>query len=226
MTYAIGLNFHGIGEPLRMLESGEAPYWLSSDQFEHVLDQVAVAPDPAAYTITFDDGNLSDHDIALPALVARGLQARFFVLTGRIGQPGSLDIGHIQALIEAGMVIGSHGIDHVAWPTLDDAALERELCTSRARLEDICGHPVTEAGIPFGRYDARVLKALHAAGYTAAWSSDGGTLHHKAYLRPRTSLRGDMSGGVMQSILSGRMPPLRRLRRAFGMARRRWTVTG
>lgn len=226
MTRAIGLNFHGIGAPKRALEPGEAPYWLSPDQFGRVLDQVAAAPDPSVFVLTFDDGNLSDHDIALPALAARGLQARFFVLTGRIGQPGSLDSHRIQALQQAGMKIGSHGIDHVMWPTLDDDTLAQELRSSRARLEDICGCAVTEAGIPFGRYDARVLRALRAAGYTAAWSSDGGRLHLDAFLRPRTSLRGDMSDAMIGSVLAGQMPPLRRLRRALGMVRRRWTMTG
>lgn len=220
----IALNFHGIGDPRRNLETDEAPYWVSPQQFEQVLAQVAKAP--AGFRITFDDGNLSDHDIALPALADHGLRARFFVLTGRIGEVGSLDKAHIRALSEAGMTIGSHGIAHTAWPTLGDEDLAQELRTSRARLEDICGHEITEAGIPFGRYDARVLRALRAAGYTTAWSSDGGSFRPQAFLRPRTSLRGDMSDTDMQAILSNRMPPLRRLRRTVRMIQKCWTVTG
>ncbi len=226
MTSLTCINFHGIGDPGRTLEPGEAPYWLSQEQFEHVLDQIAATPDPAAIQITFDDGNLSDHDIALPALINRGLRARFFVLTGRLGQAGSLHKAHLHSLQDAGMQIGSHGIDHVSWPTLDDAALRQELETSRTQLEEICGRSITEAGIPFGRYDARVLRALRASGYTTAWSSDGGQWRQGAFLRPRTSLRGDMSSAEMRAILSGHMPALRRLRRAIGMTRRRWTVTG
>lgn len=226
MTKLIGINFHGIGTPERPLEPGEASYWLSVEQFERVLDRIAAAPDPNRFTITFDDSNLSDHDIALPALSARGLRARFFVLTGRIGQAGSLDTGHLHALQAAGMMIGSHGVEHLAWPTLDDTALTRELSESRAQLETICDHPVTEAGIPFGRYDTRVLRALSDAGYTTAWSSDGGTWRKNAFLRPRTSLREDMSDQDLQTILSGRMPLARRFRRVLGMACRRWTATG
>lgn len=211
---------------MRVLEAGEAPYWLSIDQFQDIISQIAASPDPSEFTITFDDSNLSDHDIALPALAAHGLRARFFVLTGRIGQTCSLDASHIRALSDAGMTIGSHGIDHIAWPELSDTNLERELKASRERLEDICGHTVTEAGIPFGLYDARVLRALKAAGYTAAWSSDGGRFQRQAYLRPRTSLRNTMTAVEIKTILSGKMAPLRRLRRAAGMARKRWTVTG
>ncbi len=226
MTGLAGINFHGIGTPQRDLEPGEDPYWLSLRLFHDVLDRIAAAPDPTRFTITFDDSNLSDHDIALPALVERGLRGRFFVLTGRIGQEGSLDAAHLRALSDAGMTIGSHGIQHVAWTGLDKAELAHELRDSRAQLEEICGHPVTEAGIPFGLYDARVLRGLRAAGYTAAWSSDGGPFRQDAFLRPRTSLQSSMGSSDIDSILLGRMAPLRRLRRAVGMARKCWTVIG
>lgn len=223
---AIGLNFHGIGTPTRKLETGEAPFWLSKAQFIDILDRVAATPDPGTYVITFDDSNLSDHDIALPALTDRGLQAAFFVLTGRIGMAGSLGREHVTALRDAGMIIGSHGIAHVAWPDLDEVALEKELEQSRAVLEDICGHPVTEAGIPFGLYNARVLRALRRAGYSTAFSSDAGPMNPAAFLRPRTSLRGDMTLAEIDAILASHMPPLRRLRRAIGMAKRRYLPLG
>lgn len=219
MKPQIALNFHGIGTPARAMEPGEAPYWIGRAMFEQVLDRVARTP--GAYVLTFDDGNLSDHDIALPALLARGLVARFFVLAGRIGQAGSLDVSHIRALRDAGMTIGSHGVAHRVWPKLDHAALRDELARSKAMLEEICGAPVTEAAIPFGRYDARVLRALRAAGYGTAWSSDGGTFSAEEFPAPRSSLRGDMKPDTLDAILAGRMPALRRLRRRLGLMRRR-----
>lgn len=217
----VAIIFHGIGTPGRELEPGEAPYWVSEVLFKFVLDQVVALPDPGRVQITFDDGNTSDHDIALPALLARGLDAQFFVLAGRIGQPGSLDMARIMALRAAGMRIGSHGIAHRDWTSLNQVELDEELRVSRRKIEDYCECPVTEAGIPFGRYDARVLRHLRASGYTKAWSSDGGTLGSGGFLRPRTSLRGDMSPAEIQLILDGRLPPLRRLRRALGMLKRR-----
>ena len=81
MIRAIGLNFHGIGDPARPLEPGEARYWISTARFTDILDRVMAQPNPGAYFLTFDDGNLSDHEIALPALRARGLDAAVFVLT-------------------------------------------------------------------------------------------------------------------------------------------------
>ncbi|MFG6527943.1 polysaccharide deacetylase family protein [Sulfitobacter sp. M23508] len=221
MARRIGLNFHGIGSPARDLEEGEAPYWLSEAQFTEILDRIAATHDPQAFVLTFDDGNLSDYDIALPALVERGLSARFFVLTGRLDQPGSLGRDHISALLDAGMRVGSHGIAHVAWSGLDRDALNRELRHSRSVLQDICGLPITEAGIPFGLYNARVLRALRRNGYTVAFSSDTGHMNNKSFLRARTSLRGDMSSAQFDDILVGRMPPEKQLRRMLGMTKKR-----
>lgn len=217
----ICLNFHGIGTPARTLEPGEAPYWIGEEFFLQVLDAILALPDPARILLSFDDGNASDHTLALPALRARGLRARFFVLAGRIGQRGSLDAEQIRALQAAGMEIGSHGLAHLRWDRLPPAALREELQASRARLEEICEHPVRAAGIPFGAYNARVLRALRAAGYESAWSSDGGPMHEGAFLRPRTSLRSDMTLPQVQALMAGSMGPARRLRRRLGMLRKR-----
>ncbi len=218
----IGILFHGIGRPGRALEPGEAPYWIGRERFEAILDRVAGAPDPGRFHLSFDDGNASDHDIALPCLLARGLAADFFVLSGRIGQPGSLSAGQIRALAGAGMGIGSHGIAHRDWRRIGAADLAAEVARSRAELERVTGRPVTTAGIPFGSYDARVLGALRGAGYAAAYSSDRGTMDAGAFLRPRTSVRADMDEAAIAAMLAGSLRWLPRLRRGLGMLRRRW----
>ncbi|WP_420587359.1 polysaccharide deacetylase family protein [Ruegeria sp.] len=221
MVRRIGLNFHGIGTPTRTLEEGESPYWLSEAQFNEILDRVVASPDPAAFVLTFDDGNQSDFDIARPALMARGLTARFFVLTDRLDAPGSLTRDQVTGLLAAGMRIGSHGAAHVAWTEQEAEGLEREIFRSRDILQTLCGEPLTEAGIPFGMYNARVLRALKRAGYQTVFSSDAGYMDDSAFLRPRTSLRGDMSQTEIEAVLAGHMPPARRLRRAVGMFRKR-----
>lgn len=218
----VGVLFHGIGTPGRQLEPGEAPYWIDVAGFETLLDRIAGHPLRAQIRISFDDGNLSDHAIALPRLAARGLAADFFVLSGRLGAPGSLGPAELRDLAAAGMGVGSHGVAHRDWRRLDDAALTEELHASRAALEEVLGAPVREAGIPFGGYDRRVLAAIRRAGYSAAWSSDGGRMDPSAFLRPRASVRADMDTARLDALIEGRLPPLRRLRRMLGMARRRF----
>ena len=221
MAAQIGIIFHGIGTPGRTLEPGEAPYWVSVAEFDTLLDRIAAHPKRAQIRISFDDGNLSDHDIALPRLVAHGLHADFFVLSGRLGLPGSLDAAHILALQAAGMAIGSHGIAHRNWRTLDDIALTAELSASRRVLEGVCGQPVTTAGIPFGSYDARVLRALRQAGYDAAYSSDRGLMNPDAFVRPRASVMGGLTPAQSVALLAGQLAALPRVRRMISMARKR-----
>lgn len=216
----IGIIFHGIGTPGRALEPGEAPYWISVAMFEQILDRVAASPLRDRIRLSFDDGNASDHDVALPRLVARGLTADFFVLSGRIDAPGSLTAAQIRALAEAGMGVGSHGIAHRDWRRIPQAEMEAEVTESRAAIAAVLGRPVTEAGIPFGSYDGRVLAALRRAGYSAAWSSDRGRMDPAAFLRPRTSVQAGMGEAEIAAVLTGRLAPLRRLRRALAMWRR------
>jgi peptidoglycan/xylan/chitin deacetylase (PgdA/CDA1 family) len=217
----VAIIFHGIGSPGRALEPGEAAYWISIARFEAVLDRIMALPDPGSVTITFDDGNLSDHDVALPRLRDRGLTAEVFALSGRIGLPGSLGPDHLHALQAAGIGIGSHGVAHRNWRRISPSDLADELSRSRDDLSAICGTQVISAAIPFGSYNAAVLTALRTSGYTAVWTSDRGPHDPRATLRPRTSIRADTSEDQLSNILSGRMATAARLRRALGMARRR-----
>lgn len=211
------INFHGIGRPGRPLDTGEAPFWVSTEHFRRILDRIAAHPQRDRLAITFDDGNSSDVAIALPELLGRGLVASFFVLTGRLGHPGSLTAADVAALQAGGMAIGSHGVDHNDLTTLAPAALATELERSRAELEDICGTPVRSFAIPFGRYNRSVLQALFRSGYHLAYTSDGGPARAGEFVQPRRSIRSDMRNGQIERVLGGRMPPLQTLRRAIGM---------
>jgi peptidoglycan/xylan/chitin deacetylase (PgdA/CDA1 family) len=217
------LTFHGIGTPERELEPGEAPFWITFEHFTAILDRVAAHAERDKLEITFDDGNASDIEIAKPELLRRGLSATFFVLAGRIGQRGSLTRGDIVTLAAAGMRIGSHGIAHRDWTALTTAELQFELARSKRALEDICQRPIDTAAIPFGRYNAAVLRGLRAAGYQVACSSDRGRARPDAFLRPRTSVRSDTAEGALNQILAGRLTSFRSLRRHAAMALKRFS---
>ena len=215
------LNFHGIGEPLRALEPGEARFWISVGQFRDLVDRIADHPERGRLSITFDDGNISDLSIAAPYLQARGLSAIFFPLPGRLGSHGSLDARDIRELTSAGMGIGSHGINHLDWSSLSVAELRTDLEGSKRALEDICGSTIRQAAIPFGRYNAGVLKMIRYCGYETAFSSDGGTVNPAFFVWPRTSIRHDMSPAVLGAVLSGSLSPFRQLRRLATMTLKR-----
>ncbi len=197
LTHAINLTFHGIGSPQVPLEAGEEQVWTSQEIFESVLES---ARDEPRVRITFDDGNRSDFDIALPALVERGLTADIFVVAGKIGEAGYLSQEQIRELARAGMRIGSHGMEHRSWRQLDAAALEREVGSARSRIEDVIGGPVVAAACPFGAYDGRVLRCLREHGYEAVFSSDGGLARRDAWFQPRTTIRADEDGRTVARL--------------------------
>lgn len=206
----VNLCFHGIGAPHRPLEPGESPYWIGSAVFEAVLDEVADRTDVA---LSFDDGNASDYDIGMTALLARGLTATFFVLAGRLDAAGSLSRSQVVALRDAGMRIGTHGMDHRPWRGLDPTIRERELVQARDVLADLIGEPVTEAALPLGQYDRALLGDLKQLGYRRVHTSDRRQASSSAWLQPRFSLR---EQDTLQSVRHDMLTPQPWLTRARG----------
>jgi peptidoglycan/xylan/chitin deacetylase (PgdA/CDA1 family) len=180
--------FHGIGKPQRELEPGEADYWISVDAFHEILDAIGARRD---VTLSFDDGNVTDVEIGLPALLDRKLTARFFPLAGRLDQPGSLTSSALRDLRQNQMRIGTHGMDHIPWRGLDREQQWREFILARDRLAEASGGPIIEAALPLGRYDRRVLSQLQHLGYTRVYSSDRSPARQGAWLQPRFSVHAD-----------------------------------
>lgn len=216
------LNFHGIGTPQRQLEQGESAYWITESFFHEVLELVKRVEKTVRVDITFDDGNLSDLEIGATSLAEYGRNATFFVLADRIGEAGSLSATDIRHLARAGHRIGSHGASHIDWTSADEAALEHELGhATRNLIANATGQPVTDAAIPFGRYNARVLGVLKTHGYNRVYSSDGGAWQPRQRPIPRTSLRADMTLGEIETILTGGEQIRRRLRRVLSRGYKR-----
>jgi len=177
--------FHGIGDPWPVVPEHEKPYWCPSALWPSMVDAIARLAEHTELPIeiSFDDGNLSDYEQALPALLQRGLRATFFVLAGRIGQREYLSPDHILALREAGMGIGSHGWGHVDLRRTTDAQLAQEADASRERLSEVTGEPIDCFAIPFGSYDRRVLRNLRS--YRTVYTSDARRAPRSGWLLPR-----------------------------------------
>lgn len=215
---SIHLTFHGIGDPERRLDPGEQDVWVSRDRFLVLLDSIADRRDVA---ISFDDGNASDVEYALPALRERGLSATFFVVAGRLGAPAFLDETAVRELATAGMTIGCHGMRHRPWRRLDSRALHEELVEAKLVLERVVGHPVTQAACPFGSYDRRVLRTLRRAGYTRVYTSDRGTARSADFLQARNSVGPRDDSALLEQIRALDSSTARALRRTK-LAIKRW----
>lgn len=190
MMSHIIFNFHGVGPMLRSMAAGESDCWLDSAFFEAILDLLKNYSNAG---ITVDDGNVSDISHVLPALLTRGLSARFFICAGRLDDASFVDRDQIRGLLAEGMKIGSHGMGHRTWCGLLPQELDHELESSRRTLEEACGITVDEAACPFGCYDRKVLAALRSAGYLRVYTSDGGASSDGSWIVPRITVTRRMS---------------------------------
>ena len=171
--------------------------------------------------ISFDDGNKSDVEFGLPALVERGLTATFFVLAGRLDSVGSLDPGDIVDLCSAGMTVGTHGMNHRSWRGMDAETRHRELSDARERIAEIAGRSVDQAALPLGQYDRRLLSHLRRLGYESVHTSDRRLARAGSWLQPRFSVRADDSPQSMGEAVNSAQQSRRRVKlEAVGLVKR------
>jgi peptidoglycan/xylan/chitin deacetylase (PgdA/CDA1 family) len=195
----MNICFHGVGNCRIEREAGESRYWVSSDYFLRILDELAGRNE---VRISFDDGNRSDATIALPALQERGLHATFFVLAGRFDDPDSLDRADVRALHAAGMTIGTHGWSHVPWRGLSSRDLNRESAEARQAIAEVVAQPVREAALPLGRYDRRLLRELRRQNYDTVYTSDRFPSREGSWLQARFSVTASDSPETMRALLT------------------------
>ena len=139
------------------------------------------APLPARpIVISVDDGYVDDVRTILPELKRWHMVATFFVITGRMNEPGFLNATQIRELDRAGMDVGDHTAHHVDLRMLTPAELTAETAGSRQVLERVLGHPVYFFAYPFGAYDGAVLQAVKAAGFSMAYTTMSGAAESTA----------------------------------------------
>jgi peptidoglycan/xylan/chitin deacetylase (PgdA/CDA1 family) len=195
----LNLNFHGIGRPIgRDFGPGERDFWVTPEAFTAALDACVGRDD---VNLSFDDGNWSDVNTALPELLARGLTATFFIVPGWLGEPGFMSKQDLREIVAAGMPVGNHGLQHHNWTTLEPSRLEHETTQGRRLLEELSGSEVNTLAIPFGAYDDAVLDSLRRQGYEYVYTSDGGPAAPDAWLQPREHARAGQDGRAIASLI-------------------------
>jgi len=181
--------------------------------------------------ITFDDGDVSNAEVALPLLVERGMTAEFFVTSGFVDTPGRLTAAQVRTLAGAGMGVQSHGATHRYLEDLDERALDAELAGSKHELERISAAPVTALALPGGRGGERERLAALRLGYRELLNSAPGCNARRragAYLQRLAVTRplplGDFAAlvqwrGLLPRRVRARYHALRLLKRTVGNGR-------
>lgn len=185
---SVVLMYHGLypGEDTSRIDAEDLPYAVSTQNFIQQLDllqnkNVGLINDAAGelpdVVITFDDGHISNFDLAMPLLAERGLSAYIFVTGNFVGQrPHFCHPKHLAKMVEGGMEIGSHGMTHRFFDDLSNEQAECELRQSMQQLSEQCGQAVKSISYPGGRYNNSTLEYSRSAGYAQLFGSVVGTV--------------------------------------------------
>jgi hypothetical protein len=98
----------------------------------------------AAISLTFDDGDPSQLETAVPALVKRGLRGTFFLIANRIK-----NLDDWKKAAQAGQEIGNHTLDHKHGWSLSQAEAVEQVVSSRKKLEELLGVSTPTFAYPF-----------------------------------------------------------------------------
>lgn len=198
-------------------------YCVPLRQFKDQLGILGHGPEagPRAL-VTFDDGELSQMEIAAPLLLDFGIKATYFITPGLIGTARKfLGWEQLRQLLAAGHSVQSHGWSHKFLTGCDDHDLKHELRMSRQTLEDRLGDKVEDISIPGGRWDARVLRACADAGYRRVYVSEPwiATEMFGVKVLGRFMVRNTTSLPQFERIVRGDKAMLRKMKMRFQIRR-------
>ncbi len=182
-----------------------------------------------AVVITFDDGLACAYENALPILLEYGYPGTVFVISGLLGGHNNwceefgfplrrmLTVAEMRALLDAGVDIGSHTVNHPSLGRTEADAVKHEICDSKSALEDLLGVEVSHFAYPFGSWSVMARDAVIEVGYKGACSTMSGLNKHGAdtFLLRRSEIKG--SDAPWQFRLKLRfgtkdMPPISEMR--------------
>jgi peptidoglycan/xylan/chitin deacetylase (PgdA/CDA1 family) len=118
-------------------------------------------------TLTFDDGNLSDFDMAHPALKELNFTAAFFPVVNSIGKGGFVTWRQLSEIANDSFTVGSHGLSHSLLTKLPRTEQRHELGCSKAIIEQGIAKGVTHFASPYGWYNNALVLLAKEAGYKA-----------------------------------------------------------
>lgn len=190
------LEYHGIGDADGWMEE----LFVSRETFEKHLQylhdngyrivsikemaEMFAKGEPTQKTValTFDDGYLDNYTNVLPLLKKYNATATFFIVQSKIGHYRYMTHDQIRYMINNGMEIGSHTINHQILTDIKPEFLIWELATSKYFLKrDFDGYIVRSLSYPSGKYNDKILEATKKHGYQWAVTGDAGAVSRKMF---------------------------------------------
>jgi peptidoglycan/xylan/chitin deacetylase (PgdA/CDA1 family) len=124
--------------------------------------------------ITFDDGNQSFAEHALPLLEQYRVPSTNFVILENITKKlhGSMDLETVGRVAEHPLVtIGSHTLTHPTLTEIDETRARAEIISSKDRLEELMGEEIHYFSYPTGVFNDKAVALAKEAGYRLAFTT-------------------------------------------------------
>jgi peptidoglycan/xylan/chitin deacetylase (PgdA/CDA1 family) len=175
--------YHAVGNE-QQIQGSDPHYAVTAEQFNSQIIAIATSiPISEQYLqtkqikdhcITFDDGHLSNYEVAFPLLKRHGLRAEFYINTATVDTENFMTWEQLAEMNESGMSIQSHGHTHSYFSDMSEQQIELELETSKRLIEEKLNSKVIVFAPPGGRIDARVVRIAKALGYKCIATSRPG----------------------------------------------------
>lgn len=120
--------------------------------------------------ICFDDGWEGLYR-AKDILSKLDIRPTVFVAVDLIGSEGHLNLEQINELKSMGVRFQGHSWSHIELSPLSEEQLDKEICSSKEKLQQMLGHSVDEICFPCGVFSEAVIQKCISAGYKKLYSS-------------------------------------------------------
>src|SRR3990167_32356 len=173
--------------------------------------------------LTFDDGYFSLYRHVLPILNEKKMVATAYINTGWIGETlndrklSNSQLGHypkdtfltwpeVRDLHNEGWEIGSHGVNHHDFTSIESDLIKKELSYSKYQIESQLSTTCMHFAYPYGKHSQSVKKIVQECGYQYAAGARHGSLSANSNLWafPRINLANDYSFDDFKNIIQGK----------------------
>jgi peptidoglycan/xylan/chitin deacetylase (PgdA/CDA1 family) len=178
---------------------------ITMDQMWSYRQHGAALPAGKPIVVSFDNGYQSQYTNALPVLRRLGwVGDENLQLTGLPPSQGGLSETQVKGLISAGWELDTQGFSHADLIALDATQLAYQVATARSVIQHRYGVPANWFCYPSGHYDATVVAAVQAAGYTGSTTVVPGWAGPRSdpYRLPRLRVLGGTSPASLLSELA------------------------